>query len=37
MGGPWRPRKQADRPHGLDIVQALTGPDGFQGHRPDPR
>jgi hypothetical protein len=29
MGGPWRPRKQADRPHGLDIVQALTGPDGW--------
>lgn len=29
MGGPWRTRKQADRPHGLDIVQALTGPDGW--------
>ena len=27
MGGPWRPRHQGDRPHGLDIVQALTGPD----------
>jgi anti-sigma regulatory factor (Ser/Thr protein kinase) len=24
MGGPWRPRKPDDRPHGLDIVQALT-------------
>jgi hypothetical protein len=29
MGGPWRTRKQADRPHGLDIVQALAGPDGW--------
>jgi two-component sensor histidine kinase len=29
MGGPWRPRKPDDRPHGLDIVQALTGPDGW--------
>jgi serine/threonine-protein kinase RsbW len=28
-GGPWRPRSHADRPHGLDIVQALTGPDGW--------
>ena len=27
MGGPWRPRNPGDRPHGLDIVQALTGPD----------
>jgi two-component sensor histidine kinase len=29
MGGPWRPRTPGDRPHGLDIVQALTGPDGW--------
>jgi serine/threonine-protein kinase RsbW len=29
MGGPWRPRTPDDRPHGLDIVQALTGPDGW--------
>jgi two-component sensor histidine kinase len=29
MGGPWRPRKPDDRPHGLDIVQALVGPDGW--------
>jgi serine/threonine-protein kinase RsbW len=29
MGGPWRPRRPDDRPHGLDIVQALTGPDGW--------
>jgi anti-sigma regulatory factor (Ser/Thr protein kinase) len=27
-GGAWRGRrKAADRPHGLDIVEALTGPD----------
>jgi anti-sigma regulatory factor (Ser/Thr protein kinase) len=29
MGGPWRKRKTDDRPHGLDIVEALTGPDGW--------
>lgn len=29
MGGPWRTRTDDDRPHGLDIVQALTGPDGW--------
>jgi anti-sigma regulatory factor (Ser/Thr protein kinase) len=29
MGGPWRHRKPDDRPHGLDIVQALTGRDGW--------
>jgi anti-sigma regulatory factor (Ser/Thr protein kinase) len=28
-GGPWQPRQHDDRPHGLDIVQALTGPDGW--------
>jgi hypothetical protein len=28
LGGPWRPRNAGDRPHGLDIIQALTGPDG---------
>jgi anti-sigma regulatory factor (Ser/Thr protein kinase) len=33
MGGPWRKRKQDDRPHGLDIVQALTGPDGWGTER----
>jgi hypothetical protein len=33
MGGPWRPRPPDDRPHGLDIIQALTGPDGW-GTRP---
>ena len=30
LGGPWRQRRNSgDRPHGLDIVQALTGPDGW--------
>jgi hypothetical protein len=29
MGGPWRTRKPGDRFHGLDIVEALTGPDGW--------
>lgn len=28
FGGPWRQRRNpGDRPHGLDIIQALTGPD----------
>jgi anti-sigma regulatory factor (Ser/Thr protein kinase) len=35
LGGPWRPRRPDDRPHGLDIVQALTGPDGW-GTQPTP-
>jgi anti-sigma regulatory factor (Ser/Thr protein kinase) len=25
MGGPWRPRKPDDRPHGLDLIEALAG------------
>jgi anti-sigma regulatory factor (Ser/Thr protein kinase) len=29
LGGPWRPRNRGDRPHGLDIIQALTGPGGW--------
>ncbi len=29
MGGPWRHRQPGDRPHGLDIVAALTGPGGW--------
>jgi anti-sigma regulatory factor (Ser/Thr protein kinase) len=29
MGGPWRKRREDDRPHGLDIVEALAGPDGW--------
>jgi serine/threonine-protein kinase RsbW len=29
-GGPWRQRRDSpDRPHGLDIIAALTGPDGW--------
>jgi hypothetical protein len=32
MGGPWRLRKPDDRPHGLDIIQALTGPGGWGTH-----
>jgi serine/threonine-protein kinase RsbW len=26
LGGPWPPGRPGDRPHGLDIVAALTGP-----------
>lgn len=26
LGGPWQPGPPGDRPHGLDIVRALTGP-----------
>jgi Histidine kinase-like ATPase domain len=33
MGGPWRTRRKDGRPHGLDIVQALTGPDGWGTER----
>ena len=29
LGGPWRRRQPDARPHGLDIVEALTGPDGW--------
>ncbi len=29
LGGPWRQRKPSDRPHGLDIIAALTGPDAW--------
>jgi hypothetical protein len=32
MGGPWRHRTPDGRPHGLDIVQALTGHDGWGTH-----
>ena len=28
-GGPWRRRQPDGRPHGLDVVVALTGPDGW--------
>ncbi|MGH3226039.1 MAG: hypothetical protein ACRDPY_46415 [Streptosporangiaceae bacterium] len=29
LGGPWRRRRFGDRPHGLDVVEALTGPGGW--------
>ena len=29
FGGPWRRRQPDGRPHGLDVVEALTGPDGW--------
>ena len=29
LGGPWRCRPPDGRPHGLDIVEALAGPDGW--------
>jgi anti-sigma regulatory factor (Ser/Thr protein kinase) len=29
LGGPWRRRRPDDRPHGLDVVEALTGPGGW--------
>jgi hypothetical protein len=35
LGGPWRPRPPDGRPHGLDIIAALTGPAGW-GTRPTP-
>jgi two-component sensor histidine kinase len=33
MGGLWRTRKDDDRPHGLDIVAALTGRDNWGTER----
>jgi anti-sigma regulatory factor (Ser/Thr protein kinase) len=29
LGGPWHPRPADDRPHGLDIIEALVGPDNW--------
>jgi len=29
MGGPWEPAPSDDRPHGLAIIGALTGPGGW--------
>jgi anti-sigma regulatory factor (Ser/Thr protein kinase) len=29
LGGPWRRRRDDGRPHGLDVVETLTGPDGW--------
>jgi hypothetical protein len=28
-GGPWHCPQSDGRPHGLDVVEALTGPDGW--------
>jgi len=29
LGGPWHCAQPDDRPHGLDVIEALTGPDGW--------
>jgi len=29
LGGPWHHKRRDDRPHGLDVVEALTGPAGW--------
>jgi hypothetical protein len=29
LGGPWCRRQTDDRPHGLDVIEALTSPDGW--------
>ncbi len=29
LGGPWRCKEADGRPHGLDVIEALTGPDGW--------
>jgi len=29
LGGPWHCRRADDRPHGLDIIEALAGPDNW--------
>ena len=29
LGGPWRCRQADDRPHGLDVLDALAGPDNW--------
>ncbi len=29
LGGPWHCARPGDRPHGLDIIQALAGPDNW--------
>jgi anti-sigma regulatory factor (Ser/Thr protein kinase) len=29
LGGPWQPGRPDSRPHGLDIIRALTGPGGW--------
>ncbi len=29
LGGTWHPKRPDDRPHGLDIIEALAGPDNW--------
>jgi anti-sigma regulatory factor (Ser/Thr protein kinase) len=29
LGGPWQCKQRDDRPHGLDVIDALTGPDNW--------
>jgi len=29
LGGPWHCRRPDDRPHGLDLIEALAGPDNW--------
>jgi two-component sensor histidine kinase len=29
LGGPWQHKPPSDRPHGLDIISALAGPDNW--------
>ena len=29
LGGPWHCRRSDDRPHGLDLIEALAGPDNW--------
>lgn len=35
LGGAWRAKRDDGRPHGLDVVEALTGPDGWGVERTD--
>ncbi len=30
LGGPWQAGQSDGRPHGLDIIEALAGPDGWE-------
>jgi hypothetical protein len=29
LGGPWHCRRPDDRPHGLDLIEVLAGPDNW--------
>jgi two-component sensor histidine kinase len=35
LGGPWQPGQPDGRPHGLDIIQALAGPDNWEASMTD--